>query len=74
MNLSMILFSCLWAGYWKEEDINGFKIEIRKFSQRFFSNPTFRERLEGFIAQNNSFTGLLDTLRLSKAEILQSIS
>lgn len=72
--LSILLFSTVWAGYWQEKDINGLKIEHRKLSILFLGNTEFRKQVEDLIGNAPSFSYLIDSLKSSQSNILQLLS
>jgi F-type H+-transporting ATPase subunit alpha len=74
LNLSLVLFSCIWAGIWKEKDLVDLKNEIKKFSAKYMSDKSFKDRIDALIAQSNNFVNLIDTLRNNQADILQTLA
>ena len=74
LNLSLVLFSCIWAGIWKEKSVVDLKNEIKKFSAKYMSDKSFKDRIDALIAQSNNFINLLDTLRNNQTDILQTLA
>ncbi len=71
--LSILLFSTIWAGFWQEKDVNELKIELRKLSELFLKDAGFRKQLSDVIANSPSFSYLIDSMKSSQANILQLI-
>lgn len=69
--LSILMFSAIWAGFWQEKDVNSLKIELRKLSDIFTNNKSFRSQVEDLIANAPSFSFLLDSLKSSQSNMLQ---
>lgn len=73
INLSVILFCCLWVGYWKEKELTDIKIELKKFIQKYASDENFRSRIDSTIAQSKTFNEITETLRNSQLDLLQAV-
>lgn len=72
--LSILLFSAIWAGYWQEKDVNALKIELRKLSTLFLTNKEFRQQITDVVSNSPSFLYLIDALKSSQANILQMLA
>ena len=73
LNLSLVLFSCIWVGFWKEKSIVDMKNEVKKVFQKYISDKNFRQRLDSIIGQSANFNSFMDNLRANQADIIQSI-
>jgi len=70
-NLSTLMFSAIWAGYWQEKDVNGVRIELRKLTDLYLLNEEFRKQIENLIGNSPSFSYLVESLKSSQTNILQ---
>ncbi|OGM12667.1 hypothetical protein A3A76_04500 [Candidatus Woesebacteria bacterium RIFCSPLOWO2_01_FULL_39_23] len=74
LNLSVILFAALWVGYWKEKGLSDLKNDLKRFSQKYMEGGSFKKGIDDIIEGSSTFEVLLDKLRKSQMDILQTIS
>ena len=73
-NLSVIMFSMIWSGYWNEKNPTQLKNELLKVDKFYRSNPEFRKYIDDLIEQSNTFSTLIDKLKNNQMNIYQYIS
>ncbi len=68
--LSILMFSVVWAGYWQEKDINGLRIELQKLTNLYLNRADFKKQTDDLIVNSPSFSYLVESLKSSQSNIL----
>lgn len=72
MPVSIIVVAALWAGWWRDITVPDMKLELIKLAQTYMTTPEYKQEVDALIANNKSFTDLVNQIKETPGLISQA--
>ncbi|MCA9308522.1 hypothetical protein KC980_03345 [candidate division WWE3 bacterium] len=71
LSLQIILFSLVWVGVWKAADRFHMKSDIDSIIKAYYTNKTYKEKLDSLIANSTDLNALLSEISKQNSTIVE---
>ncbi len=62
-NVSIFVIGLLWVGFWRDQEVAEMRTKIKKLTEDYEKNSTFKKQVDGLITASDLFSDLLGNLR-----------